>query len=314
MVFDVSRHNYSERKEKKFITIAIPCYCFKEEYIFKAINSVLNQSVNNWQLIIVDGSISGAPELKSFALSIANSRVTYVRNKSDISMAGNWNYCFKHATGELITLLHDDDELHIDYVKEMLAFANTFPESAAYYCMVNLIDGNSNATWTLADKVKDLIKPSGTENHIKGDSGLSSLLKGCFIFCPTVCYRTSKIQKKLFNAKWEMVTDFQSYYDLLEAGLTISGINKKLYNYRRHDHNQTAKLTRNFKRFEEEIEFYDFVRDSLPETWTKSINVARSKRIIKLHLLYLVVSNLVKGNFAQAKATIVFYQSRFFRH
>jgi glycosyltransferase involved in cell wall biosynthesis len=80
-----------------------------EEYIDKAINSLLNQSYKDWELIVIDGSNDKTPEIvKQFADK--DNRIKYLREQG----SGQLNallYGSQFVRGEFVTLLHSDDEL-----------------------------------------------------------------------------------------------------------------------------------------------------------------------------------------------------------
>ena len=97
------------------ITIAIPVY-ERYEYFEEALNSAINQSVT-CRIIVVDN----ASQTKSFETQItktANSNIKYYRNHKNLGMVGNWNECIKLTTTEWLTILHDDDILFPDFIKE----------------------------------------------------------------------------------------------------------------------------------------------------------------------------------------------------
>ena len=283
------------------ITVCIPFYKLNLQFLSAAINSVLEQSSDCWQLIIVDGSKDKNNNVQQYVKALNKANIGYVKNDQDISMAGNWNFAVSQAKSEFVTLLHDDDLLAPNYVEQMLTLVNQYPNSTAYYCDVKLINSKGNATWTVADKIKGLLRPNEHISHLIGDEGLSSLLKGCYIFCPTICYRKSKITEKMFNKKWQMVADLQCYVDLLTSGQLITGVKEKLYCYRRHDANQTSKLTQTMLRFQEEVALYDQVTDFAKVVgWSKSYQAAKQKSIIKMHLLFLLLKSSLFFDFNRA--------------
>jgi len=282
------------------ITICIPAHESNLAFITQAINSVLEQSVEGWQLFVVNDEQQQKESLQRLVSQYNHPRVIYKHNPKACSMADNWNYALEQAQTDLVTLLHDDDMLAPNYVENMLLLANKFPRSACYYSGVQLINENGKTTLTLADSVKSLISPTKPIIHINGDSGLASLLNGCYIFCPTMCYRKSFLPATPFNSAYSMVTDFKFYFDTLYAGHTITGTQEKLYYYRRHNQNQTAKLTQNMMRFEEEIDFYDYVFASVNNSWHQSKKKAKAKTIIKLHLIYKVLESIFSGKFKQS--------------
>jgi len=291
---------------KAKLTICIPAYNVNQLYIKRAIKSVENQSSNNWQLYVVDGSDIQDIALKQYVDSLQNKKIQYLRNEKDRSMAGNWNYSFDHAKSELVTLLHDDDYLSPKYVENMLEVAEEFDGSAAYFCDVSIVNEHNRRAFSVADFIKRFIKPRGCIIHLSGDEGLASILNGCYIFCPTICYRKSKLSYSPFSNKWKMVTDLKFYLDVLSEQSVITGINQKLYFYRRHKQNQTSKMTESLDRFKEESDLYDVIASLPLKDWPKSISKASKKRIIKLHLWYRVFKSVINFDISKARRQLMF--------
>jgi len=295
------------------LTICIPMYQSNFNYLKQAVQSVLDQSNPNWQLVLVDGSPKPQLHVQKWLTELNNLNIQYVINKNDRTMAGNWNYAINKSQTELVTLLHDDDKLSSLYVDKMLKFANNVPNSTAYFCDVMLIDHNNKSTWTVADSIKNLIRPKGHQITLQGDMGLSQLLKGTFIFCPTLCYRKSKLAELPFNNKWQMVADLDFYINTLLKGDQLTGVNDKLYYYRRHNQNQTTKLTNTLQRFEEEVNIYTQIEQKAINygcnNWRNSKKTAKKMRIIKLHLHFEMLKKLITFNFkAFIKITKFYWQ------
>ncbi|MEO2267244.1 glycosyltransferase [Pseudoalteromonas sp. YIC-656] len=291
--------------------MAIPCYRSDPEKLKSAVQSVLEQSSGDWTLHLVDGNQQPDPFLHQLVKRCSSSSVHYVRNETDRSMAGNWNFAFASAKTELVVLLHDDDFLAPDYISEMVDLTTRHPNASAYFCDVNLVNDDGVKTSTLADTIKSHIRPNTDEIELVGDSGLASLLKGCFIFCPTIVYRKSKLPNQPFDNTWQMVTDLQFYVQCLINNKSIVGTGKKLFYYRRHSCNQTAILTDNLLRFKEELNLYDRLIPELTHAgWSRSLFHAKYKVIIRLHLLYRATIELLKGRLSKVKQIIALAASR----
>lgn len=287
------------------ITFAIPCYKSNIDYLRVALQSVVVQTSNQWALHLVDGNTQPDQRLidlvDEFKTQYKQNKIQYLYNVKDRSMAGNWNYAIETATSDLVVLLHDDDKLDSNYVAQMLTLSEQYKKSAAFFCGVDLIDENNRKKVSFADKIKSYIEPKGPIVLLQKDPGLSALLKGCFIFCPSVCYRKSMLPKGGFSATWKMVTDLDMYSRILQNGKAIVGTKDVLFHYRRHNENQTAKLTNNFIRFDEECAFYNELHIQLnPSKWPLSRKETKKKRIIKLHLLFLALLNFVKFRFKKS--------------
>jgi glycosyltransferase involved in cell wall biosynthesis len=72
-----------------------------------AMQSVLCQDGDDIELVISD-NLSG-PATAKIALGFNDPRVVYVRADRRLSMCDNWDFAFKHARGDYIAFLGDDD-------------------------------------------------------------------------------------------------------------------------------------------------------------------------------------------------------------
>lgn len=102
---------------KNLVTVAIPTHN-REKYIGQSIESALNQTFDNVELLVVDNHSND--DTRKVVKKIKNSRVRYIRNRKNIGMMNNWNKCIKHAKGNYIVILGDDDVLHSNFIEESL--------------------------------------------------------------------------------------------------------------------------------------------------------------------------------------------------
>jgi glycosyltransferase involved in cell wall biosynthesis len=291
--------------QDKLITFTIPYY-ENEILLRKAIDSVISQSVPYWRLIIsLDSQLSS--EFMCYLNTLGDSRIQVVTNKPENKgICGNWNNCIDLVDTGYVTILHSDDELMPHYVMTMQKLIKESPSYSFYYCAVVIINGYSKSIYSFVDQVKLLIQPRSKEVIIAGDQGLGSLLKGCFIFCPSICYKTEVIKEYKFLKQWIMVLDLDLYARLLVDGHKFLGSKELAYKYRRHDNNQTAKLTKNFERFNEEIRLYnEIAKTALAIGWNRTEGIARKKSIIKFHLFFLFCKSFFSFKFNRARE--VFY-------
>ena len=90
------------------ISIAIPAY--KAKYLAQAIESVLNQTFNDFELIIVNDQ---SPEdITSIVKSFNDRRIRYYINDKNIGgndPVANWNKCLSYAKGEFFAMICDED-------------------------------------------------------------------------------------------------------------------------------------------------------------------------------------------------------------
>ena len=116
------------------ISIVIPCYN-QADLVVDALNSVLNQSYQNWECIVVnDGSPDNTSEVvRSFITKYPEKDIKLLDVKNGgLSSARNRGIEASH--GEFILPFDSDDKLHQDYLKRMLQALIDNPEISFVYC------------------------------------------------------------------------------------------------------------------------------------------------------------------------------------
>ena len=103
------------------ISVIVPCYKV-EQYLPVCIESVLGQTYDNWELILVnDGSPDRSGEIcDKYA---ANDKRIKVIHKQNAGVAAARNSGIEIASGDYATYLDDDDFLHPDCLREMVRIA-----------------------------------------------------------------------------------------------------------------------------------------------------------------------------------------------
>ena len=126
--------------EKNLVSIITPVYN-GEKYIEKCIESVLNQTYKNLEMIIVDdGSIDNSENIiKKYTKE--NSFIKYIKLKENRGISNARNVALKNATGRFVAFLDCDDIYYKDKIKKQVNFMienNYFFTYTSY----NLIDEN----------------------------------------------------------------------------------------------------------------------------------------------------------------------------
>lgn len=289
------------------ITYAIPFYKGRD-LLHRALRSVLAQHSPNWRLLVCDDAQDDtvAKVIESFA----DARIRYARNPGRLGMVGNWNRCLELADTEYVTLLHADDELRPEYTTLFSQAWRQNPQATLLFCRAEVIDEKSQRVFSFPDFYKTLLMPSATKPiALQGEEGLRRLLRGNFLFCPTVCFRKEALRGEKFSPRWQMVQDLDFWARLLQQNSVFVGLPEKAYAYRRHSGNSTVEYTRNLLRFQEEATLYRELGDALAKQgWKKASRTARRGTIIKLNLLYCLVRDLLtlQGRAAFDKASLLF--------
>jgi glycosyltransferase involved in cell wall biosynthesis len=280
------------------VTFAIPFYS-GIRYLPAAIESVLAQDDPNWRALVCDdGTVPGVDELVH---SYKNQRIVYYKNPNRLGMAANWNRCLELAPTDLVTLLHEDDVLLPNYCGVMRRAAAEHPSATAFYGQAHIIGPHGEPAFSFPDFIKfNFINPSPRATVVlEGERGVSELLRGDFIMCPTLCFRRSRLGALRFSEEYKFVQDIELTTQILVGGGTIVGLPDLFYQYRRHENNATAEYTRSLFRFDEESAYYDRVLElAIARGWRSCIDRARRRRIIKLNLGYVTLMSFARMRFS----------------
>jgi len=88
------------------------------KYLKYAVDSVLAQDYENWEIIISDND--SQEDIHSYIQSLNDPRIKYFRTKTFVSVTENWNNSINHCTGDYVIMLGDDDILLNKYFSTMI--------------------------------------------------------------------------------------------------------------------------------------------------------------------------------------------------
>ena len=113
--------------KKPFFTVAIPVY---NRLVFtkQAIESVLNQTFKDFELLIVD-DCSTEDGVWEYIKNIKDIRVRVYRNEKNIGIVPNWRQCIELAKGKWFRFLLNDDLLFKDALEITEELIRKFPEN-----------------------------------------------------------------------------------------------------------------------------------------------------------------------------------------
>jgi glycosyltransferase involved in cell wall biosynthesis len=136
----VSNEVEVNKKNNPKISVIIPLFNQKK-YVGYAIDSVLNQTYSDIEIIVVnDGSTDNPfPELKKYEKKIL------LINQENKGLSGARNAGIMKSTGEYIQLLDADDFLHMNKIELQMLFAMNKDEMISY-CEVVQYDSDSGQT------------------------------------------------------------------------------------------------------------------------------------------------------------------------
>ena len=113
------------------ISVIVPMYNTKENYLKELIDSLINQTYSNWELCLADGSTSKLEYVDN--LVNQDERIKYKFLNANKGISENSNEALKLATGDYIALLDHDDLLPVFSLYEVVKVINEDKEAQFIY-------------------------------------------------------------------------------------------------------------------------------------------------------------------------------------
>ena len=128
-------------------SIAIPAY--KQSFLKECIESILAQSFQNYEIIIVnDDSPENIDELiNPFQKNLESGKLIYKRNSPGFggrNVTKNWDECLRLAHGDYFICMGDDDRLLPDCLQNYFKMICEYPDCSVLHCRTQIIDEKSN--------------------------------------------------------------------------------------------------------------------------------------------------------------------------
>src|SRR5688572_20076630 len=117
--------------EKIKFSIIIPTYN-RAHLITTAIQSVINQTYGDWELLICDDASSD--NTKELILSFQDDRIRYFKLDNNQGNAAARNLGVKHSLNEWITFIDSDDKYDPEYLSEFVRMINNNPAFYFFFC------------------------------------------------------------------------------------------------------------------------------------------------------------------------------------
>jgi len=124
------------------VTIAIPTYNRADSYLKLALESAINQTYPNIEIVVSDNCSTDGTE--TVVKSFSDPRIRYFRQPENIGPNNNFNFCVEQAKGHYFLLLQDDDLIDQDFVDTCMRAANYRTDIGIIRTGTRLIDAQGN--------------------------------------------------------------------------------------------------------------------------------------------------------------------------
>ena len=271
------------------VDIMLPYYG-PVELMQETVRSVLAQDDPNWRLTVVD---DGYPDdsIPAWFDSIGDSRVRYVRNEHNLGANRNYQKCLGLIEHELTVIMGADDVMLPNYVRTVRAAFDAHPEAAILQPGVNVIDEAGHSGGGLVDSTKQRLYAPNVNGRttLSGERAAVSVLRGNWLYFPSLCWRSSAIKGRAFQDGLDVVQDLALVLDLIYSGETLLVDPVVCFHYRRHSASDSSWRALEGTRFIEERRFFLEAAERAAELgWTRAARVARTHLSSRLNALTLL--------------------------
>jgi len=184
-----------------------------EQTVEKSIKSILNQSYDYFEFLIVDDCSTDSTLGKLKILEKQDSRISIFTNSENIGLTKSLNKLIKNTKGELIARQDADDYSNPERIYAQVEY---------------LLKNNLDAVTSRALIIGSAKKIPGLSYYIPAK--LLMKFKNPFIHGSLIIKKQVLNDLGLYDENFYFAQDYKLYLDLLNNGYSIKAINKPLYN------------------------------------------------------------------------------------
>lgn len=208
----------------KLVSIVLPTFN-GEKYIRESIESVLNQSYKNWELIIVnDCSTDNTAKIVEEYIKL-DSRIKLITNSQNEKLPKSLNIGFENANGEYYTWTSDDNIYKQNALEYMVNFLEGHKDIELISCNFDFINENKVFKSEFIENIKD---------RCALQLALQCNIGACFLYTKNIAQKVGKYDESVFCAE-----DYDFWCRLALKG-NIFYCNENLYQYRLQSNSLTS--------------------------------------------------------------------------
>jgi len=202
---------------KPLVSIIIPFYN-RIDWVIEAINSVINQTYDNWEIILIDDGSDSENKIPSEILY--NNKIILLAQEN-MGPSSARNKGIKNAKGKYIAFLDSDDLFCPEKLERQIKFMDDNQEIHLSYTSYKYIDEEGNSQKI----IKSVIKSTNTYPKI---------IFNCLIATPTVMVKKELFQNGyLFDESIRIGEDTILWSDISKS-YKLAGIDEPLTYVRKH--------------------------------------------------------------------------------
>ena len=211
------------------VSIVLPTYN-GEKYIRESVESIINQSFTDWELIIVDDCSTDHTAMIVDQYASEDFRIKVIHNKKNQKLPQSLNIGFGICEGEYLTWTSDDNYYKKDAIKEMYNYLHENEKISMVCADMDVIDDVGKKLYEL--KMFDEL-----------DVFYNNCVGACFMYKRKVLDELGGYDVDMF-----LVEDYAYWLKILKRYERIGYIRNILYVYRMHENSLTTQRQMQIKK------------------------------------------------------------------
>jgi glycosyltransferase involved in cell wall biosynthesis len=273
---------------KVLISVCIPVYN-GDNYIRESIDSILNQTERNFELLVVDNC--STDQTLSIVAEYKDPRIRVFVNEWNLGADANFNRCIELAKGEFIVLMPHDDVLMPTMLETFSKPLISDPEVGLAYSSYYVIDGRGKKLCLSSGDAEDKV--------MTGKEAFTILAKGNPIQC-TMTRREVYVRL----GSWDpnvIISDWDMWCRIALARYKVAYFKDPQNCYRVHSKNSTKSFVRDNKFNSGLFKGVKKVFDAIPPQSDFQKLRPKSAKWIFNSLIEHLISSVILGNWTDVK-------------
>ncbi|WP_242928881.1 glycosyltransferase family 2 protein [Pontibacter vulgaris] len=287
------------------VSVIIPNYNHAK-YLNQRIDSVLNQTFSDFELIILDdNSTDNSREIiESYRNHPKISKVIY-NEKNSGSVFKQWEKGVLQAKGDYIWIAESDDWADLSFLDKLTTVLQVDPSIGLIYCNSNII---------MEDDVQNILTFSNLRNHnyntdkwsrsyiLEGTKEIQeNLIQSCTVNNASAVLFSKKALLKIFplDKDFKYIGDWYCYLRICKD-YKIAYLNETLNFYREHSINASKNLASGLRYVLEYTILFDWI--------LKNLNFIDKNVLADVYLKYAIHNGLRAWNLPKIKLYLKLYK------
>lgn len=208
------------KNSQPLVTILMPVYNAgnQEEFLDKAVKSIISQTYQNWELICIDDhSSDNTPKLlKNW--STKDSRIKYILNAQEKGISGALNTGIEIANGEFIARMDADDISQPERIERQVNYLMKYVDRIAVGCHLNILNEKN--------EVVGLKQYSDDPKFLKNE-----IFRYLPMPHPAMLVRSEILKQCRYPSGYPTSEDVDLFFQMLRFG-DFGNVQEPLYSYR----------------------------------------------------------------------------------